>query len=202
MTVILKHSSPVLNCLFFGGVFLTRPHQCSSLCAVKLSCFWNGWMKDWSGRVTKQKALQPEISTWKISTIYLFIFIFWGLTSQFNLIYKAQNHDVKPQRRGKLELWCSLCATVQLFRFKYLILSDCAYALVKYRHNKHLIRVRDTYRFCQQNNAADGPTSRPKYRVFVASDTAGNYADFTLKIFSGVMLTNVARPWPLIKNIQ
>lgn len=126
-----------------------------------------------------------------------FYFLGFDKSIQFN-----SNHDVKPQRRGKLELWCSLCATVQLFRFKYLILSDCAYALVKYRHNKHLIRVRDTYRFCQQNNAADGPTSRPKYRVFVASDTAGNYADFTLKIFSGVMLTNVARPWPLIKNIQ
>lgn len=133
----------------------------------------------------------------------LFIyFIFLGLTSQFNLIYIAQNHYAKPQRQGKLELCCSLCAAVQLFRFKFLFLSDCAYALVRYRHYKHLIRVRHTYRFCQQNNAADGPTSHPKYRVFVASDAAGNYADFTLKIFSGVMLTNVARPWPLIKNIQ
>lgn len=97
----------------------------------------------------------------------LFIyFIFLGLTSQFNLIYIAQNHYAKPQRQGKLELCCSLCAAVQLFRFKFLFLSDCAYALVRYRHYKHLIRVRHTYRFCQQNNAADGPTSHPKYRVF------------------------------------
>lgn len=71
------------------------------------------------------------------------------------------------------------------------------FALVRFRHQKHLVMVWKTSYFCIEililvttNTAGDGQTSHVKFPVFVATYTAGNRPEVFLKLSSGFTLTN------------